>query len=600
MCGIGGVVGSHEGFDLAAMQRALAHRGPDGEGAIEPHPAVWLCATRLALRDAGPRGAQPMQEGTLTVVYNGELYNTVALREQLGSLAPQSPRSDTALLLAAYRAWGEKLVERIEGMFAFALWDDDARVLLLGRDPLGVKPLFVAKKGQRVAFASEIRALLAGGVVPARLDRDAVDAYLATGSPSEPRAIIAGIDALPPGTTESIGLDGTRRRNRYWVGPRRATRDGRDAASQVAARLEEVVPQYLVGDSPVGLLLSDGVDSAALAIVAARTTKRLPSFHVHIDPAAAAVAAARARRFGFEHVEVSIEGRELERAGAEWLVAQDQPSIDGLNTWLVARAVRAAGVKAVLSGVGADELFVGYPYYRTAERIAALERPLALLHAPASLVAPIMARAQLSGVKLGWPAAKALEVLAGRTPPEVALRRLFPLAMRRAVFSTARDVADPHRELGHGAIAAATRDLSGYLVDTLLRDADVMGMAHGVELRVPFVDVRLVELVTSLPDSVRLGGGPKQLLLDAVPGLREIAPVAKRGFELPVERLLMDRSGDELRDLVNDRQLVDDCGLVPRAAKELVRRGSRSRPDAFRALAIGALLSWARRHGARL
>jgi asparagine synthase (glutamine-hydrolysing) len=596
MCGIGGILGPAAGLDGAALLAALHHRGPDARGEARPAPDVWLAATRLAINDLSPAGNQPMStaDGALVVVHNGEIYNAPALRDRLSARGHQfRSRCDTEVLLHGYREWGDLLVEHIEGMFAFALWDGGRRRTLLARDPLGIKPLWLARRGPVLVFASEVRALIAAGAAGRSLSLDAVATFLATGSVAEPNAIVRGVESLGPGRLLVVeGQIGAQRK--YWSVPApvpNATFE--EARREVRARLEQSVTGCLLADVPVGLLFSGGIDSAALGLLA-RGHGRLETFHVRIGDAGADRAQEVARALGTQHHTIELGPDETQRAAGAGLRAQDQPSVDGLNTFLVAGAIQKAGLKAAITGLGADELFLGYPLHRTFLRMRSLKRRLDRAAAPLEHLAAAVARRPWGS----WRLEKALELVAavGAGNTYAAARALFPRAWVRrlapdATPATLDDGDDP-----------TGLELSNYLLNTLLRDADIMSMAHGVELRVPMLDRQLVETVAQLPPELRLESGvQKPLLLAAVPELPPAVKQArKEGFDLPLERWLLGPLRATVEETLMSTSGPVRCGLDPQRVRTVWRRFVRhgDRASAHRVWALYALQSWAATHAA--
>ncbi|HUS63774.1 MAG TPA: asparagine synthase (glutamine-hydrolyzing) [Kofleriaceae bacterium] len=616
MCGIAGILGDPGGLDAGALLAALAHRGPDRQAAVQLAPDVWLAATRLAISDPSAAGDQPMStpEGALTVVHNGELYNAAELRQQLTARGHRfRSRCDTEVLLHGYREWGDALPERLDGMFAFALWDAPRRRLVLARDPLGIKPLWLTRPPGRVVFASEVRALIAARAVSASLAPAALRSFLATGSVAEPNAICRGVEALAPGHRATF-VDGTEARAAFWSLPPPAgdrTLQPDEASALVRARLSAAVTSHLEADVPVALLLSGGIDSAALALLAhAAGDRAVRTFHVRVGERAAARAAALAASLGFSHQEITIDDGQVDAALPAFLAAQDQPSVDGTNTFFIARAIRAAGLKAAVTGLGADELFLGYPLHRTYVRARAMQRRLDRLAGPlrgaARLATWIKAQAPPLG---GWQLDKLLGLASARGPRALyaAVRALFPAAALAELLPGDRGAIAPQvsGEPAGPAWAAAevTRlELSSYLVDTLLRDSDVMSMAHGVELRVPMLDRRLVEAVVPIDGTLKLRRGrQKPLLVDAVPELpRELTGAPKEGFELPMEAWLAGPLQGTVEETLRDGAGAARVGLERRGVERVWRRfqARRDRPSAFRVWALYCLYRWAAAHGA--
>jgi asparagine synthase (glutamine-hydrolysing) len=602
MCGIGGVVGDAGGLDLAALARGLRHRGPDRQAELQPSPGIWLAAARLAIRDPSPAADQPFSsdDGALTVVFNGEIYNAAELRRTLEADGQTlRTRGDTELLLGAYRLFGDALVDRLEGMFAFALWDRTRRRLLLGRDPLGVKPLWWTRDRRRFVFASEVRALLAGGAVEARLAPAALRAFVATGSVAEAQAIVRGVEALAPGHVMVIDGDGgepaTRRYFTLPVADPEATLPS-DAPALLREELDGAVERCMASDVPLGLLMSSGIDSNALAVLA--RGKALRSFHVRLGAASASRAARGAHESGFEHHEVVLAPDEVRDSLPALLAAQDQPSVDGANIFFIARALRAAGIKAALTGVGGDELFLGYPLHRSYLRVRAWSTALGPLARPLALGARV--GGALVGRRLDWRAAKLLGVASALDRPQAlygAVRALFPSPWARALLPDAA----PERLASDGELDIRRLELRHYLVDTLLRDADVMSMAQGVELRVPFLERRVVERLAAWPLPVARGPELKPLLFAAIPELsRDLARAPKEGFELPIEDWLQGAWRAPVEDVLSSAALAERAGLQPAAVAAVWRAFlvRRSRPAAFRAWALFNLMSWVAAHRA--
>jgi asparagine synthase (glutamine-hydrolysing) len=596
MCGIGGILGPADGLDGAALLASLFHRGPDAQADARPAPGVWLGATRLAINDLSPAGNQPMStaDGALVVVHNGEIYNAPALRAELQSRGHAfRSHCDTEVLLHGYRQWGDDVVHHVEGMFAFALWDGPRRRALLARDPLGIKPLWLARRGPTLVFASEVRALIAAGAAGRSLSLDAVGAFLATGSVAEPHAIVRGVESLPPGHLLVVeGEAGSPRR--YWSLPApRPDATVEEARREVRERLDQSVAGCLHADVPVGLLLSGGIDSAALGLLA-RGRGRIETFHVRIGAGGAHRAQDVARALGTQHHEIEVGPDDAERAAAASLEAQDQPSVDGLNTFLVAGAIHRAGLKAAITGLGADELFLGYDLHRAFLRARALKRRLDRVATPLERVAAAAARLPWGS----WRVEKLWEVVAanGAGDTYAAARALFPRATLWRLAPDAAPVA-----VGDGDDPTRL-ELSNYLLNTLLRDADVMSMAHGVELRVPMLDRGLVESVASLPPELKLERGEiKPLLVAAVPELPpSVRRAKKEGFDLPFERWLAGPLRATVEATLLSPAELRRCGLDPQSVQSVWRRflRRRDRPSAYRVWALHALVSWAGAHAA--
>lgn len=552
MCGIAGVVASAplDAWDgpLERMHRALAHRGPDDRAAWRaPSGQAAFVHTRLSILDLSAAGRQPMTvSARYTIAYNGEVYNFAELRAVLAQAGvPFVSNSDTEVILRLYEAHGPAMVTRLRGMFAFAIWDEQERTCFLARDHFGIKPLYYHAGPDALLFASEIRTLVASGRVAAAVDPTAAYEYFRAGSVPEPLTLVAGVRALEAGHTLLWRRGGVTSR-RYWDVIFPESTPVSDPAGLVRDALVDSIDRHYVSDVPVGIFLSGGVDSTVLvALSRAGRTGELRTFSLafpglpHDEGPEARQTAAR---FQTDHHELALEGAAARSLFDEFLGATDQPSIDGFNTFVVCRLARAHDTKVVLSGLGGDELFGGYPSFREVPRLARLGQ-LARLSGPLGRTA-VRAAGQLGGSRF--------RRLSDLLAPAPHLEQAY--AVFRGIFTRpeARVLTEhfvgrspderPAPSVASGAPTLADRisqlELTRYLRNQLLRDADVMSMASGVEVRTPFIDARFFETVARLPASQRLAPG-KALLTRAVPELPEwVVGRPKRGFHLPIQRWL--------------------------------------------------------------
>jgi asparagine synthase (glutamine-hydrolysing) len=575
MCGISGIWNTtHDsGADVrvAAMLDAMAHRGPDGRGLMEFNGGA-AGMVRLALVDLSDRGAQPFwsDDKRVALIFNGEIYNFREERERL-SLAGYNFRStsDTEVILALYFERGIDFVEKLRGMFALAVFDwreggpDAAPVLVLARGPFGVKPLYVAQSDHGgIIFASEIRALLASGLVPKQLDTEAVSDYLAHGFVIQPRTIIEGVRMLEPGTVERHTPDGQMHRTRFWqmpaFEPRNETLD--QAVERLRAVLDESIAIHAMADAPVGAFLSGGMDSAGIVGLMRKQLPQLRTYTLRFpdvpgaDEAEEAIAAARF--FDCENTVVDVSGNDLPDLLPKFAADLDQPSNDGLNTWLISRAA-ARDVKGVLSGLGADEWFAGYPVARRMVRYAntTAGRLEATAGRLASSVGRLVPQGEIRGRidSLATRRSSLTTWLHSRTVfPDPFARRLagFPdrnghqVGRFEELLSKASASWRTESPLGLSCLL----DVNVYMGSQLLRDSDATSMAHSLELRVPFVDTEVAAFARTCADDFKLsfdGGanhhyqssGAKQVLLRAI---RDVLPPGtesrpKRGFTVPFE-----------------------------------------------------------------
>jgi asparagine synthase (glutamine-hydrolysing) len=572
---------------VRAMTAAMRHRGPDEEGFLSGHaraPGLALGMRRLSIIDL-TSGHQPVWNETkdVAVIFNGELYNYRDLRERLALCGHRfTTQSDTEILVHAWEEWGEDSLAELRGMFAFALLDlreryATAPILFLARDPLGIKPLYYTQTPEGFAFASEVRALLASGVAPKRLSQDAVTSYLLFGSVSEPVTLLEGVFSLPPGHRMLLHVPERRRvpRARPWWDPgvspaARDTRKPRDLASaarQLRPLLEDAVRAHLIADVPVGLFLSSGLDSGAIAALAAQARSGIQSFTLTFPGTTfdeAELARLAANRFKTKHTEVPLSGESVLARIDEALAALDQPTMDGINTYFVSWAARQVGLKVALSGLGGDELFAGYQTFADTPRLSRLIKcawfvPSVVRRMTAALVAALAARpgSPDAGRKAAaaWSYPDALPhayFFARMLFPPGQIERIIEPRFRPSTVSADGVTLEPTWLGWLGRTADEARKLEPvagiswlemrtYMTSTLLRDTDAVSMARSLEVRVPLLDTLLVEFVGSLPDAARRRpGAHKALLVEALGDLlpQEILAQRKRTFTLPWEEWL--------------------------------------------------------------
>ncbi len=486
--------------------------------------------------------------GHRVIVFNGEIYNFLDLRKELeaAGVVFQS-HSDTEVVLALYERHGSACVERLRGMFALAIWDEQEGTCFLARDPLGIKPLYYYhdEAAGVLVFASEIRSLLATELVPKRLDPQGLYGYFRSGSVPEPLTMIAGVRCLEPGTRMRWQA-GQMTRDRFWFlrfGSEPTVSDA-EAIASVRAALIDSVEHHFVSDVNVGLFLSGGIDSTALlALARANGRENIRTFSIGFDDDTAADESAVARRtaehFGAQHAEWRLDRKSGRTLFDEFLPHIDQPSVDGFNTYAVSRFTREQGIKVALSGLGGDEIFGGYPSFRQLPRMVAWGRRLGpLRHLAGDTLVNWAPRASLQ--RLG-------EFLL--QPPSLAnaytaYRGIHTAAEARALVArfTEADLGhdplpadDPEENYPTVADEISALEIRRYMSNQLLRDSDVMSMANGLELRVPLVDRAVMDALARIPSEQRLLAG-KGLLLRAVPEVPDwVAGQPKRGFAFPFE-----------------------------------------------------------------
>ncbi len=588
MCGIVGIATRGSSVSAEMLVRAtasLAHRGPDDSGttiireAVPEELEVGLGNRRLAILDLSPLGHQPMCDPATGnwIVFNGEIYNFREVRARLEKEGLTfAGNSDTEVLLKAYPRWGKTCLQELRGMFAFAIWDASEHALFLARDPMGVKPLYYFASDKHFLFASEMRTLLQTGLVPRCLDQAGLWNYLTFGSVYDPIALIQDVRALRPGHYLTWKR-GELREEKYWdlvdddradavrgsVAP--SPHETNHAEDGLREELREAVRLQLVSDVPVGLFLSGGIDSSSLAAILSGDGYKLNTFSVSFgEPEFNESEYSRtiAKDFVTDHHEILVSQQDALDAIPSALRAMDQPTMDGVNTFLISRQTRAAGLKVALSGLGGDEVFGGYSSFRTVpqlERIygACNRMPRSAQRSLGDLFA-LLAPSSDQNRKLAALVGENGNLL----HPYFLSRMLFTPRLRSELLSRINSETRSRADTCLRDVLRCSASLDPvnrvsylesrcYLLNTLLRDADSMSMAHGLEIRVPFLDHRLAKKVLALPGSRKLGGRvPKPLLVRAVgDGLPEkIVRRRKRGFTLPFEHWMR----DELRPLMEN------------------------------------------------
>jgi asparagine synthase (glutamine-hydrolysing) len=569
MCGIAGAFAFSQDVEpvnqntILRLNDAQRRRGPDGAGVwASDDNRVVLGHRRLAIIDLGASGFQPMSDATgrWVISFNGEIYNYRALRSQLEHLGCVfRTNSDTEVLIHAVAQWGEAGLRRLRGMYAFALWDKLNKELWLVRDPFGIKPLYVAESHGMIWFASQARAL--ANCAPINIGRDAaaLTGFYLWGHVPEPFTWWAGIRMLPAGHVQRVragqGVEPPRSfhriENAYIRRPPEPL-----AAGELRQLVQDSIQHHLVADVPVGIFLSSGIDSSVIASVAAELGSPLRTvtlaFSEYIDTAddEAPLAEATAKLLNSDHSTVRISSDEFEEIIDDFLKSMDQPTIDGLNTYLVSRATAAQGLKVALSGVGGDELFGGYPSFRQIPSLVKWGKKVARPKSLTRAVRSIFRMLALVGVP---PKAMGLFSYSTDFAHAYLLRRalylkdeldalldeswlmdgLERLSTTEALSATLNPLlgASPHAQI-------AALESTWYMRNQLLRDTDWSSMAHGLEVRVPFADFCLLERLG--PAIASVAPPTKQDLATCAPKLpAEIFARSKTGFRTPVREWIV-------------------------------------------------------------
>jgi asparagine synthase (glutamine-hydrolysing) len=566
MCGIAGISGWKRGPEeltrtLEAMQKALGHRGPDDRGLLTDPQGRWgLAHTRLSILDLSPCGRQPMTsaDGKWHLVFNGEIYNHRELRPAL-ERAGHCLRStgDSEVLLETLVREGPAALEKFRGMFAFGLLHAADGRVLLARDTFGIKPLYTAiGPDGELLFASEVRAILASGRIPKQISPEGLDGYLRTGSLPRPHSLVQGIFQLRagawseylPGHSRPADLLPYAYFRRIGFYPEAFALTGPDLQKCIRTALLDAVEAHFVSDVPVGLFLSGGIDSTALAALAAASGRTgLRSYSLGFregDHDESNLTRRVARRFGMEHHLLRLgsdNGREL---FLRYLDAMDQPTLDGFNTFCVSSLAAEDGTKVVLSGLGGDEFFGGYRSFYRVPDFARWARRYGNRPRLGGLLEKIpSARYRRLGEILGTPPSieQAFASFRGNFTSREATKIRTEMGVEGPGWDLQADIHTAGGEIDRSRFPTDSDivgylELSRYMRHQLLKDSDVFSMTHGLELRVPLVDMRLFSAFAGLPASVRYQPG-KKLFVSVVPEIPDyVVNHPKKGFTLPVDR----------------------------------------------------------------
>ncbi|HLG19353.1 MAG TPA: asparagine synthase (glutamine-hydrolyzing) [Bdellovibrionota bacterium] len=587
MCGIAGSIGRPSAENVRAMIDSMLHRGPDDQHFYEDRRVAFGTA-RLAIVDIGG-GRQPLcnETGTIWVAQNGEIYNSPQLRDELIRYGHSfRSRSDTEAIVHAYEEWGDRFVEHLQGMFAIVLWDTEQSRLILARDRLGIKPLYVWERDRQVFFASELRAFRRLPTFSPSLDPCAIHFYLTLQGAPAPHTFYKDVRGLEPAEIRTYEIDPSSsevrssQSKRYWsandliLAEPRADLTFEKAVEKAEVLLEKTVASHLLADTPIAVFLSGGIDSSLLAALMKRVHQgdvRTLTVGWERRPDSPederAIARAVANRLGTQHEEVVISPAKAVDTFDRYISSLDQPSFDGWNTFLVSEAA-AKHVKVAMSGLGGDELFLSYSYVR----------PLLLLQQFETFT---------SWLPLTIQRTLLLSVLFGtgkRSPRDVAALLSLSLGQRLervgfSIFSEADKKqlqqpagftgCEPAWEWMERKMAGATLErrlishgLNVYLQAPLLRDIDALSMANSLEVRVPYLDHRWVEFILSLPDPYKYDRGINKRILREI--AKRLLPKGvlgpKRGFTVPIESWLRGRLWDRV-DHALSKQRIESRGL---------------------------------------
>jgi asparagine synthase (glutamine-hydrolysing) len=535
------------------MTDSMAHRGPDADGIwIEENTAFGH--RRLSIIDLSSAANQPFidHSGRYIIVFNGEIYNYQEVKEQVPDY-PFVTTSDTEVLIAAFARWGKGCLKYLRGMYAFVIWDRRDHEVFMARDPMGVKPLYYYHSAGTLLFASEIRALLASGLVKKELNEAALPDYFSYQSFSCCDSVIRDIRQLEAGTWMRINGKGIEK-ERYWnVATPPADYDFSDKAGiqkRINQLLLQSIQRRLVSDVPVGAFLSGGIDSSAVVgLMAEACGDRPNTFNIAFEEKEydeSTFAEVVARKFNTRHVKLLLKPTvfldELQNA----LDAMDSPSGDGINSYVVSKAIRQRGMTVALSGVGGDELFAGYPFFRQYLRLRKLDWTSKIPVGIRSGIAGLLAGGGQDGKRGRLAQLLKMESYSIDNAYPIFRQILSPRSLREIttltsngafITSVQQDLITRKSDLERLPLLSqvSAAEYLGYTQHTLLKDTDQMGMAASLEVREPFFDLDLVEFVLSIPDKWKEPVYPKSLLVESLKPLLpdEIVFRKKQGFLFP-------------------------------------------------------------------
>jgi asparagine synthase (glutamine-hydrolysing) len=623
MCGIAGIITKIDPSSgeaaIQGMVGASKHRGPDGCGSVKirlEQGHLFLGHTRLSIIDLSELGNQPMGDPATNswVVYNGEIYNFREVRKELEHLGVTfRSQSDTEVLLQALIKWGEEALAKLKGMYAFGFWDGLKRELVLARDPFGIKPLYYSERPGVFIFGSEVKVIQASRLGDFTLDRNAVGSFLTYGAVIEPLTIINEIKELPPGSLLRVRQKGEIKQIKsFWpflwnelkVGDNTAFSD---AVNSVKTEIARSVQSHLISDVPVGIFLSGGVDSSLISLLASRGGQEIKLLTVGFpeeefsEVKHARIVAEKAQR---DHEVIFITSDRIQNLLPQALSSMDQPTVDGINTYVISNVASSLGIKVLLSGLGGDELFGGYTTYRN---VPFLLRFRSILPAVARLMlktgAPDPAKwhkvSQIGGLKTlkeiyllhrsirwnGVPGAFESE----RIPPEE-----FSVSEGRWDTLLKGDDTDDFRKI-------ASCELFFYMANQLLRDADVFSMANSVELRVPFLDLEVAKVASGVPQRYHQGlWRGKKVTREILKGLCPELPSNRRkmGFTFPWKSWLRMNLKDTVSETLHKGSLYKTMGLDPEKGKRLFADFQKGHPMVswYQIWSLFVLLKWQERN----
>ena len=558
MCGIAGIISEKNNLEKSIIQKmtdALAHRGPDA-AAVYHDSKIALGHRRLSIIDLSELSNQPLfsHDDRYVIVFNGELYNFKNVKKEIDNY-PFKSNGDSEVVLAAYIKWGADCLSHFNGMFAFAIWDKIEDSLFIVRDRLGIKPLYFSHKaGSHLVFASEIRSILKSGMTSRQIDRCGLSDYINYQTVHAPKTIIKGIFQLMPGEY-GIYKNGELITKKYWnIIPEKYNPNGQyetyeKVKSNVRQLLSSAVERRLVSDVPIGAFLSGGIDSSAVVALMSEVSDRpIDTFSIIFKEKQydeSKYSNLIAKKYKTNHHSILLCPFDFMEEMPNTLAAMDTPSGDGVNTYVVSKATKNAGVTVTLSGLGGDELFAGYPFFR---KFKQLHKMAALWKIPPFIRKGV---SNAAGPFLKSHQQAKISMLAAASSSEIdqifpTFRRVFSPEENRQLLNGDKTICTADRveelllaqkEIKNLPLLSqvSVSDISTYTQNILLRDTDQMSMAHALEVRVPFFDHELVEYVIGIPDKMKNPEYAKKLLVESLKPLvpDEIVFRQKKGFHLP-------------------------------------------------------------------
>lgn len=617
MCGIAGILKfggkPADADEISALNAALAHRGRDSAAVcmgkeLSDYAGVAVGHRRLSIIDLSDQAAQPMRsrESSATIVYNGELFNYRALRDELRALGRTfHTDSDTEVVLAAYDIWGEECLLRFNGMFAFAIWDEERRSIFCARDPLGIKPFYYTLDGGEFAFASESQAL--ARLRGRGLDRRAVACYFLSMYVPRQISIFAGVKKLLPGCSLRVSIDGEAKVDRYWSlsNRKKSHTDRAQAVRELNETLDRAVEGQLCSDVPVGALLSGGFDSGMIVASASRSGRELHTYSVGFDDGRQTnelpVARAMAKRYGTIHHEREIAGSEVLGLLDAAVAAMSEPVADSavVPTYCLSGMAAADGVKVLLSGTGGDEVFAGYSRYvpSSLQRRLLLSLPRKMRTYLGSLISSVN---PVLGARLHHPSMDMM-VYAGGSPLIAGQFFESDAAFREFLEDLVQGIYPPVERTGPVSLYEHMGfDLQVYLPDLLLMLLDQLTMAHTVEGRVPLLDVDLIADSYSLPPSMHVAPGSDQtrgLMREMAKGRldQRTFSAPKMGFSGPVEAWISNNR-NAFRDTVMAGREIPMLADIEIEQMWQQGEAAGNRAWAMSMFSVYCFVKWAERH----